>query len=99
MDAPRPDLVVYLQAPAHVLLHRIRKRGRSYEQPIARDYLERISASYAEFFCSYVDAPLLIVNAAEIDLVDSDEDFQLLLKQICKPPAGRRFFNPLPLTV
>ena len=32
IDAPQPDLVVYLQAPVDVLLTRIARRGIAYEQ-------------------------------------------------------------------
>jgi deoxyadenosine/deoxycytidine kinase len=79
-----------------VLLERIRRRGRSYEEPIERAYLERINASYADFFHHYAAAPLLIVNASEIDLVDGDADYRALLAQIRAAPLARRYFNPLP---
>lgn len=96
INAPTPDLVVYLQAPVDVLLERIRKRGRAYEQPIDDAYLERINGSYADFFYNYMAAPLLIVNAAEIDLVAGDADYRALLTQIRALPVARRYFNPLP---
>ena len=46
IDAPVPDLVVYLQAPVDVLLERIARRGIPYEQLIERRYLERLVESY-----------------------------------------------------
>jgi deoxyguanosine kinase len=49
VTAPTPDLVVYLQAPVNVSLQRIYMRGRSYEQHLAPDCLERVCQSYAEF--------------------------------------------------
>jgi deoxyguanosine kinase len=97
-DVPVPDLVIYLQSPVDVLLERIRKRGRSYEQHIDPAYLERITESYADFFNSYTDAPLLIVNAAEIDFIANSRAYQALLTRICNMPAGCYFFNPLPFT-
>ena len=36
LEAPQPDLVVYLQAPVDVLLARINRRGIRYEQLIDR---------------------------------------------------------------
>ncbi len=45
--APKPDLVVYLQAPVDVLLERIGRRGVDYEQYIDRQYLERLNEAYA----------------------------------------------------
>jgi deoxyadenosine/deoxycytidine kinase len=95
IDAPHPDLVVYLQAPVDVLLERIARRGIDYEQQIDRRYLERLTDGYARFFLEYEAAPLLIVNAAEIDPVGNDSDYQGLLEEIVKPRKGRHYFNPL----
>jgi len=75
LDMPRPDLVVYLQAPVDVLLDRVEKRGSSYEQGITADYLQRVSDAYAEFFYYYQDSPLLIVNAADINLAEGNADY------------------------
>ena len=97
LDAPRPDLVVYLQAPVSVLLERIRKRGLRHELDMNPDYLERLSAEYTDFFYNYDAAPLLIVNAADIDIVNSEQDYQMLLEEVRRVRAGRFFFNPAPL--
>lgn len=99
LDAPRPDLVVYLQAPVDVLLRRIEQRDRSYERLIDPAYLTRLCARYADFFYHYNGAPLLIVNASEIDIVRNERDYQALVHEIRTPPSGRRFFNPLPFTM
>lgn len=96
IDAPKPDLVVYLQAPVEVLLQRIRKRKRGYERLIGAAYLEQLNAAYAKFFYHYTDAPCLIVNAGEIDFINSEKDYEQLLQQITAPTAGKRYFNPLP---
>jgi deoxyadenosine/deoxycytidine kinase len=93
--APVPDLVVYLQAPVDVLLERIGRRGIAYEQQIERRYLERLVESYARFFLEYEAAPVLIVNASEIDPVTSDVDYQGLMTEIVKVRRGRHYFNPL----
>jgi len=98
LQAPRPDLVIYLQAPVEILQRRISKRGIRHEQRITNDYLERLSNAYVSFFCSYNGAPLLIVNASEIDLVDSEPDFDALVKQIFAITRGRHFFNPIPMS-
>jgi deoxyguanosine kinase len=94
VDAPQPDLVVYLQAPVDVLLDRIARRGIRYEQLIDRGYLERLTQAYARFFHSYDASPLLIVNAASIDPLASEGDYQLLFAEIAKARRGRHFFNP-----
>ncbi len=95
-DTPQPDLVIYLQAPVDVLLGRIHQRNRDYEQYIDADYLQRLVEAYAHFFHQYNDAPLLIVNAAEINLVASEMDYNALLEQVSRISSGRHFFNPLP---
>ncbi len=95
MDAPTPDLVVYLQAPTEVLLQRIENRGIGYEQGIDADYLGRLSEAYASYFLSYRAAPLLIVNAAEINPVENDEDYNSLLERIRKTHSGVQYFNPI----
>ena len=95
IDAPVPDLVVYLQAPADVLLERIARRGIAYEQAIERRYLERLSESYARFFLEYEAAPVLTVNATDIDPVGSERDYDVLLAEIVRVRRGRHYFNPL----
>lgn len=94
VDAPRPDLVIYLQAPVEVLLERVRKRGRAYERFIETNYLQRLVEAYTRLFYYYSETPLLIVNAAEIDLVNNTRDYQVLVEQIGKVRSGRHFFNP-----
>ena len=95
IDAPRPDLVVYLQAPVDVLLARIARRGIRYEQFIDRAYLERLNDAYARFFHEFEAAPLLIVNVAAIDPIGSEADFEELLSAIRRMRRGRLYFNPL----
>ena len=95
INAPTPDLVVYLQAPVEVLLQRIRKRGHSYERLIESAYLEQLNRAYAKFFYDYEDAPCLIVNASDIDFVNNDKDYQQLLQEILNTEAGKRYFNTL----
>lgn len=96
IDSPTADLVVYLQAPIPTLLHRIKKRGRGYERFMEASYLEQLNEAYAEFFYHYDRSPLLIVNASEIDFINNDNDYQLLLDRILNTGSGRHYFNPLP---
>lgn len=96
IDLPVPDLVIVLQAPVDVLVERIRRRGIAFERTIGRDYLERLNEAYSHFFYHYSGAPVLIVNAAEVNFVESEADFQSLLDYIRHVKNGRHFFNPLP---
>ncbi|MDB6007782.1 MAG: Deoxynucleoside kinase [Gammaproteobacteria bacterium] len=95
VQAPKPDLVVYLQAPVDVLVERIAKRGIRYEQQIERAYLERLNEAYARFFHEYEAAPLLIVNAASIDPINNQADYDELLAAIQRMKRGRLYYNPL----
>jgi deoxyadenosine/deoxycytidine kinase len=95
IDAPKPDLVVYLQAPVDVLLDRIARRGIAHESLIDRTYLTRLNEAYARFFHAYEAGPLLIVNAAAIDPVSNDADYEELLGQINRTVRGRLYYNPL----
>jgi deoxyguanosine kinase len=95
LDLPTPDVVVYLQAGVDVLFERVRKRGSPYERLIERDYLRGIADAYTQFFYHYTASPLLVVNAADVNFVDSDSDFQSLLDFIRRTRSGRHFFNPL----
>ena len=92
-----PDLVIYLQAPLSVLKARVNHRGIGYEQRIEDGYLQRLADSYADYFHYYDASPLLIVNAEQIDLVDSEQDYQNLLEQISTLQSGRHYYNPLPV--
>jgi deoxyguanosine kinase len=95
VQAPKPDLVVYLQAPVDVLLERIAKRGIRYEQQIDRAYLVRLNEAYARFFHEFEAAPLLIVNAAAIDPINNQADYDELLAAIQRMKRGRLYYNPL----
>jgi deoxyadenosine/deoxycytidine kinase len=95
VDPPKPDLVIYLQAPVDVLLERIGRRGIKAEQLIERSYLEKLNEAYARFFHDYDAAPTLIVNAATLDPLASDADFNELLGAIRRMRKGKLYFNPL----
>ena len=96
IDAPTPDLVIYLQAPVDVLLDRINRRGNPNEKYLTGDYLERLNEAYSKFFLYFESAPLLIVNAAGINLHDSESDYEMLVDNIMSNPKGKNFLNPQP---
>ena len=94
VDAPTPDLVIYLQASVDRLLERIDRRGIASERTISRQYLEELNEVYSEFFLYYDAAPLLIVNANQLDLVNRQEDFAQLVDYALDIKAGRHYYNP-----
>ncbi len=94
VDAPVPDLVIYLQASVDALLQRLARRNATGDRYIERAYLEKLTDAYARFFHAYDDGPLLIVNASQIDPVNNDADYERLFRQIESTTGGRHFFNP-----
>jgi len=94
VDAPTPDLVIYLQAPAEVLRNRINQRGRNTEQPISMEYLQQINDAYTDYFHYYDKSPLLIVNVSSIDIVSNETDYRQLVEQILTVQNGKHYFNP-----
>ncbi|MDR0781220.1 MAG: deoxynucleoside kinase [Pseudomonadales bacterium] len=97
IDAPTPDLVIYLQAPVEVLMQRIQQRGIPAEQLIKEDYLINLSNAYTDFFHYYDTSALLVVNSGDADFINNDEHYDLLLKQVLSLRKGTRsYFNPAP---
>lgn len=78
---PLPDLAVYLRAEPAVLLERIAKRGRPFENDIQADYLARISAAYDDYFAT-VPFPVEVVDAGAIDFVASQADRHALIDRV-----------------
>ena len=93
LDAPRPDLVIYLQAPLATLRERIARRGIGYEQQIRDDYLHKLSESYMRFFHDYDDGALLTVNTESVDLINNDDDYRAILEKLNDIHSGRHYFN------
>jgi len=93
LDAPRPDLVIYLQAPLEILRERITRRGIDYEQQIRDEYLLRLCESYTRFFYDYDGGALLTVNTQSVDLINNDEDYGAILEKINHIHSGRHYFN------
>jgi deoxyadenosine/deoxycytidine kinase len=92
-SAPKPDLVIYLQAAPATLAERIRRRGVPAESAISENYLQRLCESYSRFFYNYDISPLLMVNAEHLNPVESSDDFELLLERIAGMRGKREFFN------
>ena len=93
--APRPDLVVYLQAPTEVLMRRIRQRGRPEEARLSEEYLAEVNRAYNHYFFHYSQTPLLVVNTSELDFVKRPEDVEDLIKQIRGMGRGTQYYVPM----
>lgn len=93
LQAPIPDLVIYLQAEPQVLIERVRRRAHAYEQNITDSYLLKLTHSYSDFFYHYDAAPVLMVNSEHLNFVDNEADFNLLLNRIEQMRSAREFFS------
>ncbi len=94
LKSPKPDLVIYLQTPIDGLMERIEERNISYEQDIPREYLERLSDAYSEYFHLYDASPLLIVNNEKLNIIKDPEALNLLVDRISQIKSSREYFNP-----
>jgi deoxyguanosine kinase len=92
-QAPAPDLVIYLQAQPATLVERVRRRGMGYERGIGEDYLALLAEQYTRFFYQYSAAPVLIVNSENLNFVERDRDFELLVSRMRAMKSRREFFS------
>jgi deoxyguanosine kinase len=93
-SVPKPDLVVFLQAPTEVLVRRVRTRGRPEETALSEEYLAEVNRAYNHYFFHYSSTPLLVVNTADVDLVNEAADLDDLLKQIRGMGRGTQYYVP-----
>ena len=88
-----PDLVIYLQASTSTLIDRVKQRGSTFEKNISEDYLWRLSEAYTRFFYQYEGAPVMIVNSENLNFVENQPDFDLLLQRLEQMRGPREYFN------
>jgi 2-amino-4-hydroxy-6-hydroxymethyldihydropteridine diphosphokinase len=81
-EMPKPDLYVYLYQNTERLLENIKKRGRSYEQNIPADYLDKINSGYLDYIKSQTDLNILIIDVSDRDFVKNQEDYLYILDEI-----------------
>jgi deoxyguanosine kinase len=98
IDSPVPDLVIYLQAPMSVLHSRLQQltTGSRSDLIIDKPYLSQLIDAYTAFFHYYNEAPLLIVNASELDLENDQQDYQQFVNFMLTVKSGRHYYNPKP---
>jgi len=92
-QAPTPDLVIYLQALPDTLAERVKRRAAGYERGISEEYLALLAESYSSFFYHYAAAPVLIVNSENLNFVERDADFELLVSRMRAMRSRREFFS------
>ena len=81
-ETAKPDLYIYLYQNTERLLANIKKRGRSYEQEIPAEYLEKINRGYLDYIKTQTDLNVLVIDVSDLDFVKRQEDYVFLLARI-----------------
>lgn len=77
---PLPDKIIFLHSNRERLKNNIQMRGRSYEQNIQDEYLEKIQNGYFGLLKSLETLPVALVDASGVDFVKNPEDFQRFVR-------------------
>lgn len=77
-----PDLMIYLRSSIPNLVKQIHKRGRSYENGISIDYLNRLNERYEDWIKGYDKGKLLIFDVDNLDFVENPEDLGSIVNRI-----------------
>lgn len=86
---PRPDLLLYLQAPVPVLMERINRRGRAIESGITADYLALLETFYGEWLRTFDLCPVLTIHTDDLDFVHKTGHLDTVVQRIQGRLAGR----------
>jgi deoxyadenosine/deoxycytidine kinase len=86
-EMPKPDLYIYLYQNTERLLQNIKRRGRSYEQEIPAEYLDKINNGYLDYIKTQQDLNVLIIDISELDFLKNQEDYIFVLEEIQKKLA------------
>lgn len=82
---PKPDLILYLYAPVEKLLENIKKRGRSYEQHIEPEYLDKIQSAYLSYFKTLTNQPIVLLNCSQLNWVDNTTHYRQVVELLHTP--------------
>jgi len=88
-NLPRPDLLLYLQAPVQVLLERIHSRGREMECGITTDYLSLLDAFYQEWLGVFDLCPVLTIHSADLNFVKNPHHLDIVVQRIQDKLSGK----------
>ncbi|HEX4953765.1 MAG TPA: deoxynucleoside kinase [Thermoanaerobaculia bacterium] len=94
-QVPKPELVLYLVADVDTCVERIKKRARSVEKEISRDYLAELIDAYNHYYHYYDRSPLLVVDTRHMNFPERPEDFEELIRRLQRPVRGTEYFVPL----
>ena len=89
-----PDLVIYLVADLETCMQRIRKRDRSFEKEMSREYMTELIDAYNHYYHYYNRSPLLVIDTQTLNFHEREEDFEDLVRQISQPIKGTHYYVP-----
>jgi deoxyguanosine kinase len=92
---PRPDVVVYLRADLDVLMERIEMRDRTYERAMSRQYIADLMEAYDRFFAQYTQAPVLVLDTNNLNIVRNEQDLAFALERIRSALGTGTYQRPL----
>ncbi|NOX63960.1 MAG: deoxynucleoside kinase [Chloroflexi bacterium] len=90
---PKPDLLLYLQAPVPVLMERIRRRGRDIESGITDEYLALLESFYDEWLATFDLCPVLTISSQDLDFVHKPQHLDIVIQRIQDRLAGREYLD------
>ena len=82
-SANQPSVCIFLRQTAERAKANIKKRGRSYEQNIGDEYLEKLASGYEQhlpFLKSIMQ--VAVVDVSDLDFVLNPDDFENLIYRI-----------------
>jgi deoxyadenosine/deoxycytidine kinase len=88
-NLPRPDLLIYLQAPVAVLIGRIGARGRAIERGITADYLSLLESFYEEWIDGFDLCPVLTIRSDDLDFAHKARHLDTVVRRIQDRLAGK----------
>ena len=92
-EYPVPDLVIYLQGKQTASHAQANGSQLAHYKLFPNGYMAQVDDEYSHFFHLYTHAPLLIANTDELDFINNDEHFQLLLSTMQNMRGSRHYLN------
>jgi len=86
---PRPNLLIYLKAPVHVLMDRIRRRARNMETGITSEYLSLLDSFYDDWLGAFDLCPVLTIRTDDLDFVHQQKHLDTVVERIQDKLAGK----------
>jgi deoxyadenosine/deoxycytidine kinase len=81
---PKPDLLIYLETTVPVLIDRVDKRGRGYEQNIPHSYMELLDMLNKRWLSENKTIPVMIIETDGLNIVQNKSAQRKMLDQIKK---------------